>query len=524
MKRIALFICILLLFQALAGCAEIREQPTKQEWTSETEASSLQSDNPPTSAPTPFASLSSGVFITSLPTEPDPGEDCGYFRSEKLPRIEIRTDGGVAPDDESLIAQRSFFMKYNYTGASISVFDCPGYEFENARAVVKVRGNSSSVFPKKPLRIKFEEKRPMCALNGGAKMKSWVLLADYSDPSLLRNAAAALIGRSLFLPDGLYCTDFRPVEVYLNGAYNGVYLLAEQQQANKRRVNIVEPKDGSTVYAGYFLEYDVFADMEDRAQTISLSYSRISPYFEFPLPYSKMTVKTDLFSKEQREFIEKCMRTIWKVLTDAVFEDHKDLKASPYHTMDKDGQYVPAPRFSTAREAIESVVNVRSLVDAYLMQEFSADPDTGVSSFFFTLDMRQEGDRLLTYTAPWDFDKAFGCESGYEDPTVSYVMAKKKTTSNPWFLIFADQAWFWQEVKARYDAACGQKVFERAAEMVEFYTDACRSYYEKNAKLWEQPYIDAGFANQKQAAEQLVSWIRARAENMEKILSGMTGG
>ena len=73
-----------------------------------------------------------------------------------------------------------------YKECSITLYD------ENAKAVseglrgnVKVRGNWTTTYDKKPLRIKFDEKQSVLGLNDGAEAKNWLLLASYKDGSML---------------------------------------------------------------------------------------------------------------------------------------------------------------------------------------------------------------------------------------------------------------------------------------------------------------------------------------------------
>ncbi len=111
---------------------------------------------------------------------------------------------------------------------------------DGVNAEVKVRGNWTTSYDKKPLRIKFEEAQNLLGLNDGATFKNWLLLAEYKDASMLRNKVALSVARDLLAEDELYASDAAFVEVVINGQYWGVYLLAEQQQINSDRVNITE--------------------------------------------------------------------------------------------------------------------------------------------------------------------------------------------------------------------------------------------------------------------------------------------
>ena len=146
-----------------------------------------------------------------------------YWATETLPRIYIETENGMALDDPSLVipdehkGMAGEIAVYDYVNATITVTDCEGYELDAVAGQVKIRGNYTSNYPKKPIRIKFSEKQAMAGLNEGNAMKSWVLLAEYKDPALLRNSVALYVANSLYSTTGNYASDFRNVEVYLNG-------------------------------------------------------------------------------------------------------------------------------------------------------------------------------------------------------------------------------------------------------------------------------------------------------------------
>ena len=154
--------------------------------------------------------------------------------------------------------------KETYVDMTLSVDNCDSkYIKNNVSGQIRWRGNGTLTYDKKAYRLKFDEKQDMLGLNDGIKARSWVLLADYNDQSMLRNTGAFFIGNSLFNYSNNYCTSYKHVNVYLNDSYNGVYLLAEQQQANKNRVNINEPEeDYKDTDIGYLLELDAYANQD----------------------------------------------------------------------------------------------------------------------------------------------------------------------------------------------------------------------------------------------------------------------
>ena len=129
--------------------------------------------------------------------------DCGhYYTYEKIPTISIKTDTG-----EEIQGNRTSAEYYDCT---VSVSDCDSeYVLTNETARVKVRGNYSANYAKKPYKIKFDSKQVMLGVNEDLKAKEWVLLADYKDKSLLRNPTVHYLADEMLGEDDYYCTDSR---------------------------------------------------------------------------------------------------------------------------------------------------------------------------------------------------------------------------------------------------------------------------------------------------------------------------
>jgi len=99
---------------------------------------------------------------------------------------------------------------------------------------VRYRGNSTRLwYPKKPYRIKFNEKTEVLGL---AANKDWVLLANYRDQSKFMNAVVFDMARNM--GNFKFVNANRFVEVEVNGDYKGIYQLTEQIEAASSRVNV----------------------------------------------------------------------------------------------------------------------------------------------------------------------------------------------------------------------------------------------------------------------------------------------
>lgn len=100
-------------------------------------------------------------------------------------------------------------------------------------AGVRLRGNTTQEFPKKPYALKLDKK---ASILGMPDHKRWVLLANWLDRTMLRNDLAFYLASQTdaWAPHGT------PVEVVLNGVHVGNYWLGEQIKIDKNRVNIAD--------------------------------------------------------------------------------------------------------------------------------------------------------------------------------------------------------------------------------------------------------------------------------------------
>lgn len=375
---------------------------------------------------------------------------------------------------------------------------------ENADAKVKVRGNWTTTYDKKPLRIKFVEKRNMLGLNDGAEMKNWVLLAEYKDGSMLRDKAALEIARGLLEEDGLYASDAEFAEVEINGEYWGMYLLAELQQINPNRVNITEPAtvDYAGTDIGYFLEFDGYFDDEPELQMFHVDYADNAPLVPFDgeggsgremtcLPEGRgdyrndigVTIKNDIISQEQHDFISSFVNNTYKIMYEAAYNDAAYVFSEDY------SEIVPASNI-TPFEAVDKVVNLESLADMYIISEITCDADIYWSSFFMTADFGETGDKKLTFTAPWDFDSAMGNKDRCADSTGLYAanivpdVNGEYETINPWLAVLMYEEWFTDIIRENWTEAYNSGIFTSACDMIKADTAEYTAAFNRNYTRW----------------------------------------
>jgi len=163
--------------------------------------------------------------------------------------------------------------KKNYVNMTFTLTDPNNPEnnvvIENTVDGIRGRGNSTWVYDKKPYRIKFDNKY---SLFGLPSSKSWVLLAEYLDPTLMMNKTVFELGDVFNLP---YNHTYHHVKLYLNGDYRGVYGLTEQNQVGKGRVDINDKE-------GWLVEMSAEYDEEPKFKTTNYNLPIMikSPEFE----------------------------------------------------------------------------------------------------------------------------------------------------------------------------------------------------------------------------------------------------
>lgn len=160
----------------------------------------------------------------------------------------------ITTQNNANISSKDFYVKGN-----VRIED-PRGDFWDTKVFegsmqIKGRGNATwTQFPKKPYRIKLDES---ASIFGLPKNKDWILLANYSDKTLLRNIVAMKVSEICGMP---WTPQMFPVDVYLNGKYIGNYTFCDHKEVAKHRVDIelVTPDDnsGDAVTGGYYFEIE----------------------------------------------------------------------------------------------------------------------------------------------------------------------------------------------------------------------------------------------------------------------------
>lgn len=276
--------------------------------------------------------------------------------AQELPIIKIDTE-----------EQKPIVDKVNYVPSLVSIFNTDEeYTLTDVEAGIRGRGNTTWNYEKKPYRIKFNKKQSL--FGSSYKAKSWVLLANHSDKSLMRNYVAFELGK--FFDDISYSSFHMPVELYLNDSYEGVYLLCDQIQTGEGRVDIDDSfdEDGTS---GFLVERDFRAE-----GTEGIDYFKIGD--------QRYSIKSP--DTESEEYLNNHENIVGYI---------KGYFENVFSVLNND---------SATWESITSLVDVNSFADSYIIDELFLNRDCGSTSCF----MYKDKSGKLTKGPLWDYDTTAG--------------------------------------------------------------------------------------------------------------------
>lgn len=125
--------------------------------------------------------------------------------------------------------------KSNREGCNLLVIDDKGevsYRCDGFGCTIKGRGNSTWRRGKKPYLLKLPRKSDFLGMRSA---KKWVFLANAVDQTNLRNKIVFDFARRLDLG---FVPDSRFADVFLNGRYNGLYLITEKVECKENRLHV----------------------------------------------------------------------------------------------------------------------------------------------------------------------------------------------------------------------------------------------------------------------------------------------
>lgn len=255
----------------------------------------------------------------------------------------------------------------------MTVYNADGsIDMPTANCGVRLRGNTSKAYPKKPLAIKMEAKQTVL---GMPAHKRWVLLANWLDHSMMRNTVAMDVAHAVETawksnPDKVeqgipWNVHGYNVELVIDGHHVGNYYLCEQIKIGGKRLKIKDCYEDVLATGitptlddcGYLLELDNNYDEVVKFKTSTLS-----------MPYNfKDEVPTAILNQ---------------------------VKAKA----DQIESYLKAGNYTEAYELLD----INTVIDQWLIWEITMNREyTEPRSLYYYMD----GDSKLCAGPVWDFDR-----------------------------------------------------------------------------------------------------------------------
>lgn len=277
-----------------------------------------------------------------------------------LPVIKIETKNGAQILD-----------KKNYINGKITIsdsdalyWDVPELVLEMTENGIRGRGNTTWDMPKKPYKIKLDKKVSIFNLPAD---KEWVLLANYSDKTLLRNVVAMKLSKIVGMK---WTPAMLPVEVYLNNDYLGCYTFSEHKKVAKHRIdlNIVSDTDNT----GDLITGDYYFEIESRMDEATCFLSEIN---HLPMMFKDPEYPTP----EQLSYVKAYFRDAELALNGS--------------------------DFMSTTKGWQKYIDAESFAKAFIVNELTKNIDGNMrKSSFIT---KQRGKKLEMYFL-WDYDLTLG--------------------------------------------------------------------------------------------------------------------
>lgn len=326
-------------------------------------------------------------------------------------------------------AAKAYKEQVNYKGGSCKTMTNSGSSasFSSAMGLssIKGRGNSSwkasaMNFGKYAFNMKLSSATNLFNMDTTEPTgsKSWCLLANNADESMLRNALTYQLAKEIGLA---YSPEFSFVDIYDNGEYMGSYLVTEKVDVGSSK--LIKGISYDDINEDYAKESGLTGVDETRCKgtynnnsTENMQYAKVTAGGNTTnVPCDNTVADAKLKGKYLLEF----------EITER-YQDEASWFTSPrgQHVVVKSPEYATkeqvtyiAQKFaamedivynsSATKAQLSSVMDVESFAKMYLIQEFSSNLDAASTSYYLTFDCSQ-ANPVFVANPVWDYDWAYG--------------------------------------------------------------------------------------------------------------------
>lgn len=346
------------------------------------------------------------------------------------------------------------------------------------------RGNSTWNMPKTPYRFKMKKKQ---AIGDLPKAKSFAVIANYIDCSLMRNSIALWIGRKLGLPHTNHTV---PCNVYINNNYRGSYVITEKIGVGSGSVDIDE-------YRGLLFELDSNFD-ENYKFGIQLSGTYPRTTYASSQSYLPVMVKDPDLS-------EIC-DSLGKTPTQLLNEWGDNFQKMVYTVMT-----------TPASGSIASVIDIEQAAKFFLVNGIANNHEMKHPKSLYIHKDSIEG--LYKFGPVWDFDWAFTFDGKEGMPANVPMVSSNGDRGGYTFLKKLMQN---EEFRAEYKKTLDdfkQNAYPELLEYMNAYADNIEPFAKANGLKWPADHSVSWKQSEssyefRENYKALCSWIEERLEYM----------
>jgi len=353
-----------------------------------------------------------GVYHMFLPhwaNEPDiTAEETVLLQGSLIPTIFITTESGgldyIHADQNNRERVEFIFVDEN------------GYIEHRGGGDINGRGNYTWLQPKRPYNFRLASgvRLPLFGLGEG---RHWTLLANYLDYTRVRNIAALNLARALNIS---HTPRLRPVDVFINGEYAGIYDLVERRSIN-HSVNITDLQEETAAVN------DAPLSSFPRGGVHAPTPGTIK-YYEIPNNPGDISggylLEIQFGRRYMREFsgfvTDRGMAV--NILAPSAASREQVMYIRDFFQQIEDAVYSPSG-YTADDVHFSELLCIRAFAMKYIFQEFILDADTGITSFFMYKEKCGMGSGRLYPGPAWDLDLTLGnfantMEDGLRDPHI----------------------------------------------------------------------------------------------------------
>jgi hypothetical protein len=443
------------------------------------------------------------------------------FFFSRLPVLYLTTDDGATPSVQKEPHDGRLFVQGNETWGSLY----------DGKMEIKVRGNSTKGYPKKPWKVKLDKKT---AMFGIPKNKHWVLLANYNDQTMLRNKFAYDFANAI----GSLGMRSTWVECILNGQWQGTYQFCEHIRVDENRIDVHDWEGDAGDLAEAFAEkYGLTGDQEDAlAEQLEKNFSWVTAdSFSFTVDGRMLTGKpSELLGKDYTgdisggyvfEFSDEydeiskfttsaggtlTVKTMFKspeyLKTNAQMMDYcqKFMQAYWNACTSVDG-YANDP-FTDVAKPLHDYCDIDSMVNYWLVMEMFGNNDATYKSRYA---YKAHGEKLV-FGPVWDFDWGVGSAR----VTLQPERWTCQTSAAAFYKEWADDPDFCTRLHTRYwqvRETFAKVIGEDLVAATNFLYAACRA----NSAKWDW-YYKAGAAGFDKDVARLKGYLDTRLKWLDR--------